>query len=286
MHRVVWLAAMVMCGFGASVAAASGTSDTASLDLVSGRRIEARIRIPAVAAAAPYPALMLFGGFRGAARVLEAVPEDVPLIVASFDYPFEAPRRFRFPQSLGDLPALGRGIDDTRDGIAQLTAHLRAHPKVDARRISIVGASLGAPFAVNAAVDLQLPGLILVHGFGDLRRVIAHQFVYKLEPRLGAWVRWPSWGLANALTWGLQLPRPESDARRLGPGQRVLMLNAQEDQRIPRQAVETLWQGLQASSAQVARRDHEGPHLQGIDDVRIKTLVAEALRWMAQEELR
>ena len=285
MHIAVLCAAIVVGGLSAPAWAHSELQHQ-RLELASGRTVEARIRIPVTAGAAPYPALMLFGGFRGAARVLDAVPQDLPLIVASFDYPFDAPRRFRFPQSFADLPALGRGIDDTGDGIAQLTAHLRARPDVDAHRISIVGASLGAPFAVRAAADLQLPGVILVHGFGDLRRVIAHQFIHKLEPRLGVWVRWPSWGLANALAWGLGLPRPESDARRLGPEQRVLMLNAQDDQRIPRAAVEVLWHGLQASSAHVTRYDHEGTHLRGVNDARIDILVAETLSWMAQERLR
>ncbi|HEY0973055.1 MAG TPA: dienelactone hydrolase family protein [Solimonas sp.] len=253
--------------------------------LDDGRRIEAELRGPA-GRDAPLPVVLLFGGFRGAATVLDAVPSDLPLIAASFDYPFDPPRRFRFPQSFGDLPALKRGIDQTFEGIEQLVAHLRSRDDVDAQRITIVGASLGAPFAVISAAELDLPGVVLVHGFGEVRRVIAQQFIRKLEPRYGAWARAPSWGLANAITWGFRLPAPEDYASRLRASQRVLMITAGDDDLIPAQATETLWQSLQASQARVERVDQPGVHLRGTGDARIADLVGQALRWMGREGLR
>lgn len=278
------LGILLLCGLIAGEAAAQARTDTVALTLDSGRIVEARVRVPA-ACALSCPAVMLFGGFRGAARVLDAVPAEAPLIAASFDYPFDPPRKFRFPQSFGDLPAVKDGIDDSFEGIERLTAHLRTRPEVDASRVTIIGASLGTPFAVTAAADHGIPGLVLIHGFGELRRVIAHQFIRKLEPRVGAWIRGPAWGLSNALVWGMRLPAPERDARKLQAGQRVLMVAAREDEQIPPLASEALWRGLQASSARIERIDHDGAHLRGIDDLRVVEMVGIALDWMRREDL-
>ncbi len=250
------------------------------LRLASGRVIEAELRRPQAADAPPLPAVMLFGGFRGAATVLDAVPADLPLAAVSFDYPFDPPRRLELPQSLADLPALDRGIEDSFEGIGLLSAHLRTRSDIDARRITIIGASLGAPFAVISAADHALPGLVIVHGFGRLRHVIAHQFIRRLEPRYGRWTRWPAWGLANALVWGFALPAPEDAARRLRASQRALMIVAADDELVPRAATEALWQALNRSSARIERQDEAGTHLQGTEDPRIKDLVDTALNWM------
>lgn len=255
------------------------------LPLSSGRVISAEIRRPADAPPV-LPAVLLFGGFRGAATVLDAVPAGLSLVSASFDYPFDPPRRFEFPQSLAHLPALDRGIDQTIEGIGHLVAHLRARQDIDAQRLTIVGASLGAPFATIAAAELELPGLVIVHGFGDVRRVIAQQFIRKLAPRYGDWTRWPAWGLANALTWGFDLPAPEDYAARLRATQRVLMIVAQDDELIPQPATEALWQALQRSQAQLERLDEAGAHLQGSRDPRIGGLVETALTWMGRVGLR
>lgn len=266
-------------------AAAQQRVERIELALASGRTVTAEIRRPQQSSG-PLPAIMLFGGFRGAATVLDAVPADLPVAAASFDYPFDPPRRFRFPQSFGDLPAMDRGIEDSFEGIRHLVAHLRDRPDIDAQRITIVGASLGAPFAVISAAELDLPGLVVVHGFGDLRRVIAQQFIRKLEPRYGCWTRWPAWGLANALVWGFGLPAPEDHAPALRPGQRALMIVAGDDDLIPQQSTQVLWDALSQSRAEVDRIDHPGVHLQGTSDPRIGAMVTSALDWMQRVGLR
>lgn len=266
-------------------AAAQQNIEQRAFTLDSGRVIHAQIRRPE-RSDGPLPAVMLFGGFRGAATVLDAVPADLPIVTASFDYPFDPPRRFRFLQSFVDLPAMGRGIDETFEGIRHLSAHLRERADVDAQRITIVGSSLGAPFATISAAELDLPGVVLVHGFGDVRNVIAQQFIRKLEPRYGAWTRWPARGLASALVWGFDLPAPELYAQTLRAHQRVLMITAREDDQVPAQATQALWDALQRSDAYVERIDQAGAHLRGTQDPRIAGLVHTALDWMHSAGLR
>lgn len=260
-------------------------SETVVFTLDSGRRISAEIRRPAQADG-PLPAVMLFGGFRGAATVLDAVPAAAPVVAASFDYPFDPPRRFVFPDSFAHVPAMARGIDETLEGIARLSAHLRDRADVDGARITIVGASLGAPFATISAAELALPGLVIVHGFGRIREVIGHQLAEAAERRGAGWLRWPAQGLANLLTWGLCLPAPERSASRLGGQQRALMIVAGDDELIPRAATASLWSALQASDARIERIDEAGGHLRGVHDPRIGELVGTAMDWMQRNDLR
>lgn len=244
--------------------------------LASGRVLQVELRRPAALAGQALPAVLLFGGFRGAATILDAVPADTPAAVVSFDYPFDPPRRFVFPDSFLHLPDVRRGIDETREGIRTVHAVLRQREDIDATRISIVGASLGAPFATMAAAELELAGLVIVHGFGDVRRVIAQQFIEKY----GRVVYWPAQTLAALLTWGLRLPAPEDYAEQLRREQQVLMVVAADDELIPRHATEVLWTALEDSDAQLTRINESGAHLSGNRDPRIPALVGSALDWM------
>lgn len=269
----------------AAPAAQGRVIERVAFTLDSGRVVEAQIRRPADARN-PLPAVMLFGGFRGAAMVLDAVPQDLPIASASFDYPFDPPREFVFPGTFAHIPAMARGIDETFEGIVLLTAYLRARHDIDDARISIVGASLGAPFATISAAELALPGLVIVHGFGEIPKVIGHQLQQAAERRGRAWLRRPAQGLANLLTWAFRLPAPEDHATKLAPDQRALMIVAGDDELIPRRATEALWTALQASDARVERIDESGGHLRGVDDPRIADLVRTAMDWMQRNDLR
>src|SRR4051812_27080408 len=50
------------------------------------------------------PVLLVFGGFESADEVLSLLHPDVCVGLASFNYPFSAPRQLRFPESLRALP--------------------------------------------------------------------------------------------------------------------------------------------------------------------------------------
>ena len=101
---------------------------------------------------------MLFGGFQNAARVLERVQTDQPLVWATFDYPFTPPRKFRFPSSLKYAPEARAAIHGSFDGVVKLHQALKARGDVDPKRITVVGASAGAPFATVGAARSDIPG--------------------------------------------------------------------------------------------------------------------------------
>jgi dienelactone hydrolase len=120
---------------------------------------------------------MLFGGFQGAARVLDLIdgaklPPSV--LLASFDYPFKPPRRFSFPGSLQYAPDVKRMMSETVEGIVWLARELARRPDVDPNRITVIGASLGAPFVIEAAArEPLIRGVALIHGSGGCSACVA-----------------------------------------------------------------------------------------------------------------
>jgi fermentation-respiration switch protein FrsA (DUF1100 family) len=267
-------------------AASPATRDeTVMLALDDGREVPATIRVP-LGQAGPLPALMLFGGFQNAATVLERVRTDRPLVWATFNYPFEPPRKFRFPGSLKHAPEARAAIHGSFDGVVKLHQALRRRPDVDPARISVVGASAGAPFATIGAARSPIPGVILVQGFGDITPVFQNLLARKYRKRWGEWVRWPALWLAKWMTWYLEIPDIAAHARQLRAGQKVLMFTATDDDFIPKASTERLWDALQASAAQRERVDLEGLHLGvGDDRERIADILRRAMAWMERNGL-
>ncbi|MBI3544883.1 MAG: dienelactone hydrolase family protein, partial [Deltaproteobacteria bacterium] len=220
-----------------------------------------------------------FGGFEEAAAVLGLLDPKIPVVVASFDYPFDPPRRFEFPESLQFAPQAKRAVRETLVGINELVSALKKRGDVDPTRIFIVGASFGAPFAVAAAAENHdLAGLAVVHGFGDVPDTVQAILETKWAPKLHFLARPLAWALSHGAWAFLQAPAPEEEARKLGAGQRVLMVTAEDDTIVPRKNVDALWDAIKSSKASHQRIDLPGDHLRpGATDLiaRIQKLVSE-----------
>jgi len=260
-------------------------TETLTLTLDDGRELPAQLRIPE-GARGPLPALMLFGGFRRAAQVLDLVHSDRPVVWATFDYPFEPPRKFRFPGSLRFAPQARAAIHGAFEGVVKLHEALARHPAIDARRITVVGASAGAPFATVGAARSPIPGLILVQGMGDVTAVIENLIARKYRPRYGDWVARPARWLAQWINWYCEIPDIAAQARRLRASQKAVMFTASQDDFIPQAATESLWTALQESDATVERIDVKGIHLGvGDDGERIADLLQRSMQWMQRNGL-
>jgi dienelactone hydrolase len=264
---------------------AGAADEKVPLTLDDGRVIEATVRVPD-AGAGKLPALMLFGGFRSAARVLDKVQTPRPIVWASFDYPFEPPRKFSFPGSLAHAPEARAAIHGSFEGIEKLYLALARHPRVDPSRITVAGASAGAPFAVVGAARQPIPGVLLVQGTGDVPAVIGNLIARKYRPKYGDWVAGPSHLLGLWINWYCEIPDIAAQARQLRASQRVLMITATQDDFVPKAATEALWQALQESAAARERIDIEGIHLGvGDDSARIADILERSMRWMEKSGL-
>ncbi len=260
-------------------------TETLTLTLDDGRELPAQLRIPE-GARGPLPALMLFGGFRRAGKVLDLVHSERPVVWATFDYPFEPPRKFRFPDSLRYAPEARAAIHGAFEGVVKLHEALARHPAIDPRRITVVGASAGAPFATVGAARSPIPGVILVQGMGDVTAVIGNLIARKYRPKYGDWVARPSRWLAEWINWYCEIPDIAAQARQLRASQKAVMFTASQDDFIPQAATESLWTALQESDATVERIDVEGIHLGvGDDSERIADLLHRSMQWMQRNGL-
>lgn len=255
-----------------------------------GRTLEAELREPSdLRPHEKLPLLLVFGGFEKAGQVLSLLHTRQRVALASFDYPFAPPRRFEFPACLGYAPELKQMIRETVQGIVALRrALLAARPELDAERVVLVGASLGAPFAVEAAARLPgLGGLVVIHGFGDPVGTARYQLTRALEPRLGRWLGPPvAWLLARLGGWYLQVRGPEAAAPGLRPRLPVLLVSPEHDSQIPREARKVLEDALLASPASVDRRTTPGDHLHPGADALIDQILEEVSRWMRRNGLQ
>ncbi len=253
----------------------------------SKRPIEYRIEIPAGGAEGKkYPAVMVFGGFETAADALDLIELPEPMVLASFDYPYFGPKRIRFPAVLSEAPKLKRAIHRTIEEIPRLRRHLAAHPSVDPARITVLGASFGAPLVIYASArDPELRRLVVIHGFGRIRETIEARVTQSLA-RKKAWPKWVIEGigaLAGYLAWVyLDLPEIEEEARKLSAGHRTLLIEATEDEFIPRSARESLRSALAESKTDLRYHPMPGKHLGPGADELIRKLTAVAMRWLAE----
>jgi dienelactone hydrolase len=286
MKRSSRLVEFVVCAvFLVLSAVADARDERLTLTLDDGRTLEATLRVPDHAEGR-LPALMLFGGFRHAAQVLEKVQTPRPVIWATFDYPFEPPRKFRFPGSLRHAPEARAAIHGSFAGIQKLYRALLEHPRVDPARITVVGASAGAPFATVGAAREPIPGVILVQGMGDVPLVIGHLIARKYRARYGDWIQTPAHWLGRWISWYCEIPDIAAQARRLRESQKVLMFTAAQDDFIPRAATEALWEGLEDSHAIHERVDLSGGHLGVGDDAPlIAEILGRSMGWMERHDL-
>lgn len=274
----------------------SSRAENVSLLLRSGRNLQARVDFPAHPpnhARARFPVILVFGGFQKAGEVIELMRSTGlgdGYALASFDYPFEPPRRLIFPDSLFWIPKLHQMIHETFEGIGLLEAHLSRDHRVDPSRRILLGASLGAPMALGAVHRGASPThLVLIHGFGDFESVVAWQFE---RPWKKNWGRFAflapgvSRTLSQLVLWRSDIGRAEDWARALPEGLSVLQVAPKHDEFVPRSAIESLENSLQQSRARVTYSKTSAGHLQpgAVDTLReIRVLIE---RWLASDQTR
>ena len=181
-----------------------------------------------------YVSLILGGHRTGAkaARLLHLPPDHA---VAAIDYPYRGATKWRLP---GDAvvhgPAVLRAIRTTGPALSLAAAALAQHPAMRESKVILIGASLGAPFAAQAAAaDSSFSALVLLYGFADLE----HMFERTLSR-----LEWPPAVRPAAVRLATHLVQdfePVNHLRRL-ESMPVLLVNDVEDHFVPRQCVEAL----------------------------------------------
>jgi len=229
-----------------------------ALTSATGLRVRVAVRRPAATPGdtARRMLFLLLGGHERGRGAAALVADTRGTVVASFDYPFDGNHRAKGLAVVTQVPAIRRALYDSPPAVTLALDYLLGRPDVDPARVELVGASFGASFAtIAAARDSRVSRLWIAHGGGKPMAMIDAGLEREIP---FAPFRWPVAGLATLLAsgprfaaerWvGLVSPRP------------VVMLNALDDERIPRRSVDALWNAAREPKSQVWL---PGQHMQG-----------------------
>lgn len=213
-----------------------------TLRSTSGLEVDLGIKRPVdrdrAAERRPRPLAILIGGHETGRDAIDLVQDTRGVAVAALSYPYHGPGKPKGLAFLRAVPAIQRGIRDTPAALLLALDWLAGEPWVDPRRIDLVGVSLGAPFAcVAGALDPRFVRVWSLHGAGNPRLLIEHSLRRKVsfDP-----FRAMAASIVSLLAYGERLA-PERWVARIAP-RPFLMVNASDDERLPREAVLALYE--------------------------------------------
>ena len=242
----------------------------------TGLEIRARVRAAGGPSEERYPAAILLGGYKTGRKAVDIPTETGDLVLLSIEYPYSGPERPRGLDWVRYFGTMRRAILDTPPAVLLAAQYLYTRRDVDPEQVSVIGVSLGVPFSVAAAAtDKRIAGAALLHGGGD----IATMAYYAFADRGPAWVMRP---LAWGLSWVVAPLEPTRYAADVAP-RPVLMVNAADDEFIPRASVLELYGSLRQPKRIVWL---ESSHVATSDDEVVNGLMTITLEWMSERGLR
>ena len=216
--------------------------ETARLTAASGLVVDLAVRNPSSPppAGSPEgrrPLVVILGGHNTGRNAVHLVGDTRGVLVAALSYPFDGNHRAKGLEVVRLVPRIRRAVFDTPPAIMLSLDHLLARPDVDPRRVELVGVSLGAPFVTIAgALDQRVSRVWAVHGSGGIYTPLEYNLRRQLGGRLASV---PVAGVATIALSGSQLAA-ERWAPAISP-RPFVMINASEDTRIPRRAIDRLY---------------------------------------------
>lgn len=213
----------------------------------SGLTVDIVVRRALVDSGKALPLALILGGPYRSQEAARMVGETRGVVVAAMSYPFAGDPRPDAVTFLRQIPQVRRAFLDTPPAIMLALDYLLSLPGVDSTHVEAVGVSLGAPFVcVAGAIDSRISRVWAVHGSGgsytpleaNMRRTIHFAPVRVLAA-----------ALANLIISGPRLD-PVRWVGRIAPRQFV-MLNAIDDERLPRSSVDELYRAAREPKQQI-----------------------------------
>lgn len=117
--------------------------------------------------------LLVMDGLDTGKDVISLFKSTEKAVLISFDYPYDGPRKFKGADIGPFLPKIRNSIIRSVSVVLTMIDYIAGREDVDPEKIFVVGASFGAPFAVNAAsVDPRIKAVILLYGGGNIAKMI------------------------------------------------------------------------------------------------------------------
>jgi dienelactone hydrolase len=211
---------------------------TVGLTASSGLQVNLAVKRPAMGTTgARRPLIVLLGGHRTGRDAVALIGDTRGTVVAALSYPYRGNPRLKGLAVVKQVPAIRDGVLDTPPALMLALDYLGAQPDVDSQRIEAVGVSLGAPFVcIVGALDRRITRVWSIHGSGDSYA--------PLEMNMRSNIRFAPArvlvaGLSTLLIAGPRLA-PDRWVARISP-RPFVMINATEDERMPRTSVEKLY---------------------------------------------
>ncbi|HUP01406.1 MAG TPA: alpha/beta hydrolase [Gemmatimonadota bacterium] len=246
--------------------------------LVSDSGLEVRLRVRAAGGRTGerHPAAILLGGFNTGRKAVDVPERTENLVLASIEYPYYGPDDPTAWDWVWYFPEMRQAILRTPAALLLAAQYLYTRDDVDPERVSIIGVSLGAPFAVAAAAtDRRLAGAALLHGGADIQLMTRYAYADVSSP-------WLVELMAIGLAWVLAPLEPAKYAGQIAP-RPVLMVNATGDEMIPLASVRALYDAARQPKRMIW---FETRHVALSDPDVVENLMQITLEWMEDRGLR
>lgn len=231
----------------------------------SGLSVDMVVRRAVADSGRALPLAIILGGPYKGREAARFVGDTRGIMVVAISYPFTGNPRPDAPTFLHEIPKIRAAFLDTPPAIMLALDYLLRRPGIDTTRVEGIGVSLGAPFVcVAGAIDSRITRVWAIHGSGgsyqpleaNMRRTIPFTPLRILAA-----------AVANVIINGPRLD-PVRWVGRIAP-RPFVMLNATDDERLPRSAVAALYRAARQPKEQMWMT---GVHVHG-DSATINRLV-------------
>jgi|SRR5687767_5617414 len=203
----------------------------------SGLAVDLMFRRPRADSGARLPLAVILGGHYTGRKAVDLLGDTPGVAVAALSYPFTGDPRPDALTFLREIPKIRGAFLDTPPAVMLALDYLWRQPGIDTTRVEAIGVSLGAPFmTIAGALDERLSRVWVLHGSGGSYVPLEANMKRNIPI---APVRALAAGIANVIINGPNLD-PVHWVDRIAP-RPFMMVNASDDERLPRRAVDALY---------------------------------------------